>query len=178
MVIYYIFICCPLTLRALLCQVASISLTISCRPSSLTIAISVIAATLHFPVTLSLFALAVSRATAWGTVGHATVATIAKNFLTSEATGFVSSVLGSGTTMASVASWADTYRYTSAGAFTKPYHFIDSEDAPPSSCGVKLSRDCGTGGCIVSAIANYVRSPFHHLPPLAFSPLSSFLSRA
>ena len=155
-VIYYMFIYDPLTPRTLLCQVASIPLTASCGPSSLTSVVFVIAVSMCLPLTLSLFALAVPQAIAWGSVGHATVATIANNFLTSEATAFVSSVLGSGTTMASIASWADTYRYTSAGAFSKPYHFIDSEDAPPSSCGVKLSRDCGTGGCIVSAIANYV----------------------
>jgi hypothetical protein len=99
-------------------------------------------------------------AVAWGTVGHATVATIATKFLTSEASDFVSSILGSGTTMASVASWADSFRYTSAGSFSAPFHYIDAEDSPPSSCGVTLSRDCGSSGCIVSAIANYVRAPF------------------
>jgi hypothetical protein len=51
---------------------------------------------------------------------------------------------------------ADTYRYTSAGLYSKPYHFIDAQDNPPSSCGVEYSRDCGEGGCVVSAIKNYV----------------------
>lgn len=38
----------------------------------------------------------------------------------------------------------------------------DAEDSPPSSCSVDLNRDCGTGGCVVSAIANYVgASTFH-----------------
>jgi len=32
---------------------------------------------------------------------------------------------------------------------------IDAIDSPPSSCGVDLVRDC-EGGCIVSAIGNYV----------------------
>ncbi|KAI4094761.1 MAG: hypothetical protein LQ348_001482 [Seirophora lacunosa] len=32
----------------------------------------------------------------------------------------------------------------------------DAEDNPPSTCSVDLNRDCGAGGCIVSAIANYV----------------------
>ena len=35
--------------------------------------------------------------------------------------------------------------------------YIDAEDAPPSACSVDLNRDCGTGGCIVSAIANYTQ---------------------
>lgn len=37
---------------------------------------------------------------------------------------------------------------------------VDAEDSPPSACSVDLNRDCGTGGCIVSAIANYVCSRF------------------
>jgi hypothetical protein len=52
---------------------------------------------------------------------------------------------------------ADTYKYTSAGSFSKPYHFIDAQDNPPSSCNVDYSRDCGSTGCVVAAIKNYVR---------------------
>ncbi|KAL8674655.1 MAG: hypothetical protein Q9168_000963 [Polycauliona sp. 1 TL-2023] len=80
--------------------------------------------------------------------------------------------------MSSVASWADEYRYTTPGKFSAPLHyigkpggdmrgqrrarvlmngFVDAEDGPPDTCSVNLSRDCGAGGCIVSAIANYVR---------------------
>jgi hypothetical protein len=60
---------------------------------------------------------------------------------------------------------ADTYRYTSAGLYSRPYHFIDAQDNPPSSCGVDYSRDCGKGGCVVSAIKNYVSitRPGQHL---------------
>jgi hypothetical protein len=62
---------------------------------------------------------------------------------------------------------ADTYRYTTAGLYSKPYHFIDANDSPPSSCSVEYSRDCGSEGCVVSAIKNYVsiassRSPFYY----------------
>ncbi|KAI4109975.1 MAG: hypothetical protein L6R37_000325 [Teloschistes peruensis] len=94
---------------------------------------------------------------AWGVVGHATVATIADHYLTSQGRSYVSSLLGDGVTMASVASWADNYRYTTAGKFSAPFHFIDAEDNPPSACSVDLNRDCGAGGCIVSAIANYTQ---------------------
>jgi hypothetical protein len=51
---------------------------------------------------------------------------------------------------------ADTYKYTSAGLYSKPYHFIDAQDDPPSSCNVDYNRDCGSGGCVVAAIQNYV----------------------
>jgi hypothetical protein len=55
--------------------------------------------------------------------------------------------------------WADSFRYTQAGKFSAPFHFIDAEDNPPSSCGVTYSRDCGEKGCVVGAISNYVRDP-------------------
>ena len=58
---------------------------------------------------------------AWGTVGHATVATIANNYLTSEAETYVAEILGKDVSMASVASWADDYRYTTAGKFSAPF---------------------------------------------------------
>lgn len=58
--------------------------------------------------------------------------------------------------LAYVATWADTYRYTSEGSFSAPYHFIDAQDKPPGTCGVDYDRDCGDEGCVISAIANYV----------------------
>lgn len=57
--------------------------------------------------------------------------------------------------MASVATWADSYRYTTAGSFSAPFHYIDAQDSPPDSCGVDYDRDCGTTGCVVAAIQNY-----------------------
>lgn len=95
---------------------------------------------------------------AWGAVGHATVATIAQKYLTSQAQTYVSGLLGSGVTMASVASWADDYRYTTAGRFSAGFHYVDAEDNPPSSCSVSVARDC-SGSCILTAIANYVSRP-------------------
>ena len=93
---------------------------------------------------------------AWGILGHATVAQIASKYLTAQAKTYVAGLLGPGVTMPSISSYADDYRYTTAGKFSAPYHFIDAEDNPPSACSVDLNRDCGTGGCVVSAIANYV----------------------
>ena len=66
-----------------------------------------------------IFALPCARA--WGTVGQATVATIANNYLTSTAKTYVADILGQEVSMASVASWADDYRYTTAGKFSAPF---------------------------------------------------------
>ena len=95
---------------------------------------------------------------AWGALGHATVAYVASNFLEPATVTFVQNILGdtSSSYMASVASWADSYRETSAGKFSEPFHFIDAQDSPPKSCDVVYSRDCGQGGCVVAAINNYV----------------------
>ncbi|KAI1481574.1 S1/P1 nuclease [Daldinia eschscholtzii] len=94
---------------------------------------------------------------AWGAMGHETVAYIASNYVSSSTKSFFQDLLGdtSADYLASVAPWADSYRYTSAGKFTAPFHYIDANDNPPSSCGVDLDRDCGAEGCIVHALQNY-----------------------
>lgn len=111
---------------------------------------------------------ALPSAYAWGALGHETVAYVASNFVTAETVTFAQKILGdtSSAYLANVATWADTYRYTSAGKFSEPYHFIDALDDPPTSCNVDYARDCGTGGCVVRAINNYVSRP----APTASSP--------
>ncbi|KAI1174646.1 nuclease S1 precursor [Nemania sp. FL0916] len=110
---------------------------------------------------LSTLALAASAALpgamAWGAMGHETIAYIASNFVASSTKSYFQSLLGdtSADYLASVAAWADSYRYTTAGAFSAPFHYIDANDSPPSSCSVSYSRDCGSEGCVVSAIQNY-----------------------
>ncbi|TVY23671.1 Nuclease S1 [Lachnellula hyalina] len=94
---------------------------------------------------------------AWGSLGHETVAYVASNFVSSDTTSFFQTILHNQTDsyLAGVATWADSFRYTAAGRFSAPFHFIDAEDDPPTSCGVKYSRDCPVEGCIVGAILNY-----------------------
>jgi hypothetical protein len=100
----------------------------------------------------------VHHALGWGTLGHETVAFVAQNFVASDTKAFFSSILKDHSTeyLAKVATWADSFRYTKAGRFSEPFHFIDAEDSPPDSCEVKYSRDCGKSGCVVGAINNYV----------------------
>ncbi|PQE31297.1 nuclease s1 protein [Rutstroemia sp. NJR-2017a WRK4] len=114
-----------------------------------------------------LLAAGVPSSYAWGTLGHYTVGYVATNFgmgtlsvldLLSTATKtYFQKILSDTTTdyLATVATWADSYRYTTAGSFSAPFHYIDAQDSPPSSCGVEYSRDCGSTGCVVSAINNY-----------------------
>lgn len=117
---------------------------------------------------------------AWGSLGHATVAYIAQNYVTDDvATWYESTpdlilqtlfreadtqdraqgVLDdtSDSYLANIASWADSYRETTAGAWSASLHFIDAEDDPPTACNVDFDRDCGDTGCSVSAITNYTQ---------------------
>ena len=95
---------------------------------------------------------------AWGALGHETVGYVASNFLQPQTVAWAQNILKDTTSsyLANVASWADSYRATTAGKFSAPFHFIDALDNPPSTCGVSYSRDCGKSGCVVSAINNYV----------------------
>lgn len=94
---------------------------------------------------------------AWGELGHYTIAYVATDFVTSETESFFQDILGdtSSDYLASVAAWADSYRYTDSGEWSEPLHFIDAQDDPPSTCNVDYDRDCGDTGCVVSAINNY-----------------------
>jgi len=96
---------------------------------------------------------------AWGVLGHATVAYVAQNYLSTGAASWAKGVLSDTSTsyLANIASWADDYRATTAGAWSAPLHFIDAEDNPPTSCNVNYARDCGSTGCSVSALANYTQ---------------------
>ena len=99
----------------------------------------------------------IPQVSAWGTLGHDTVAFIAQTFISNQTKTFTQSLLNDTSTsyLANVATWADTYRYTAEGTFSAPLHYIDALDSPPESCNVDYERDCPEEGCIVSAIANY-----------------------
>ncbi|KAJ5771965.1 hypothetical protein N7520_002494 [Penicillium odoratum] len=111
-----------------------------------------------YKVALVTFGL-MTGANAWGSLGHATVAYVAQNYLSSDTAAWAQGVLNDTSTsyLANIASWADTYRATTAGKWSAPFHFIDAEDSPPTDCNVNYERDCGDSGCSVSAIANYTQ---------------------
>ncbi|KAF3013712.1 hypothetical protein E8E14_004753 [Neopestalotiopsis sp. 37M] len=112
-----------------------------------------------FIKTLALASASLPAASAWGTLGHATVAYIAQNYVDDTVKSWAQGLLGdtSDSYLANVASWADEYRATTAGKWSAPFHFIDAEDSPPTDCNVDYDRDCGSTGCSVSAIANYTQ---------------------
>ena len=88
---------------------------------------------------------ALQRAQAWGTLGHETVGYIAQNFVKNSTQAWAQAILDdtSSSYLANISTWADDYKYTSEGAFSSAFHYIDAEDNPPASCNVDFDRDCG-----------------------------------
>jgi len=58
--------------------------------------------------------------------------------------------------MANVATWADQYRTEPDGTWSAGLHFVDPLDGPPPESCVIHEMDCPEGGCVMSALANYV----------------------
>ncbi|KAH9160634.1 nuclease Le1 [Lactarius sanguifluus] len=112
---------------------------------------------LALPYALAAVVVAPSGVAAWGSLGHQTTGYVAMQFLTPNTLSTVQSILGStfSFSLGPASTWADTVHSQTTFKFTAPYHFIDAEDNPPSSCSVDLARDCGASGCVVSAIQNY-----------------------
>ncbi|KAL7271029.1 hypothetical protein RUND412_006244 [Rhizina undulata] len=102
--------------------------------------------------------LAVPFVSAWGRLGHETVALLAQSYLLPGTIEKVQTLLNdTGTTyLANVALWADNYRYTAEGAYTSGFHYIDGTDGdPPESCIIDYATDCPeVGGCITARLAD------------------------
>jgi S1/P1 Nuclease len=94
---------------------------------------------------------------AWGMLGHRTVAYIAYGLSSPETQQLVDTILdyeGDGRDVSDGAIWPDQIRH--ARPWTGAWHFIDALDNPPHHCEVSYPADCGVGneGCIVSALRN------------------------
>jgi nuclease S1 len=81
---------------------------------------------------------------AWGREGHEVVALIAEHYMTGAAKAKATALLD-GSSIESVASWADDYR--SDHRETAPWHFINS---PLTHYRIVLVRDCPRGQCVVA----------------------------
>ena len=75
---------------------------------------------------------ALPYASAWGSLGHTTVAYIAQNYVSHKTAKFAQRLFNdtSSAYLANVATWADSYRYEAGGQFSSVYHYIDALDNP------------------------------------------------
>ncbi|KAH8693401.1 S1/P1 nuclease [Phaeosphaeriaceae sp. PMI808] len=95
---------------------------------------------------------------AWGNLAHRTIALLAQNYFTQDASEYVRDLLGS-ETLDSAAIWADEYKQLPEGRNTGSWHFVDARDDPPDSCSVDYHRDCHSNRtCIIDAIENMTSS--------------------
>lgn len=97
-----------------------------------------------------LFLLCAVPALAWGPEGHRLVARLAEARLTPGAQARVAAILGSGVTLASMASWADDIR--PARKETEPWHYIN---VPISRPHLDMARDCPSGNCVVAKVTEF-----------------------
>jgi hypothetical protein len=91
---------------------------------------------------------------AWGSLGHRTVAYLASLYFTPEATRFTNHLLN-GQDISEASLFADRIRYIPSFHYSAAWHYIDAQDDPPRQCGINITRDCLSEGCVVSAIANH-----------------------
>ena len=88
----------------------------------------------------------------WGPEGHNLVARLAAAHLTPAAAARVAEILGPGTTMQAVASWADQIRRSRAA--TGPWHYIDIPIGQPH---LDMARDCPKGDCVIAKIEDFTK---------------------
>jgi len=122
---------------------------------------------------LSLICLVSSgTASAWGTAGHAIIADIAESRLSPTTLGQVQQLLAliHQRHLASIASWADEWRFNHPE--TGRWHYVD---IPLSVTDYNPARDCPSGSCVVAKIEEFTkaltdrsRSPQERLQALEF----------
>ncbi|KAF2268198.1 phospholipase C/P1 nuclease [Lojkania enalia] len=100
--------------------------------------------------------LLVAPTAAWYVDVHNQIGFMAEKFLNKHATSVIQDILepqynGS---IGRAAAWADAYAHTHEGRYSYNWHFIDTEDDPPSNCTLNYAEDCSSKGCVVSAIQN------------------------
>ena len=96
---------------------------------------------------------AAGPAAAWGDRGHSIVAEIAQRHLTPAAAAKLQELLGGTLSLASIASWADDYKFTDPGLKTKPWHFINIDIAKDFVPG----QNCPGGACLPEALSQQIK---------------------
>ncbi|RMZ77526.1 hypothetical protein DV737_g4314, partial [Chaetothyriales sp. CBS 132003] len=122
----------------------------------------------HLRLLLLLLACLATSVSAWGSLGHRTVAYLATLYSSSSNTTHMVNSLLLGQDISEAALFADKVAHMPSFAYSRPWHYIDAADDPPRSCGINITRDCPSAsaslplsssstGCIVSALSNQTR---------------------
>jgi hypothetical protein len=89
----------------------------------------------------------------WGPEGHALIARIAETQLTPKARDQIAAILGPGSTLVSIASWADEIRRSRPE--TGGWHYID---IPINRPHLDMARDCPKGNCVIAKIEDFEKA--------------------
>ncbi len=106
-----------------------------------------------------------NSAFAWGASGHSIVAELAQRRLTDAAATAVEKLIGRAS-LASIASWADDYKFVFGGAKTKRWHYVDIDTKAGS---YSAATDCQLeeeGDCIVKALEREMKLLANSAMPL------------
>ena len=103
-----------------------------------------------------------TAAYAWGATGHAIIAELAQRRITSSGTpaptSTLTDLLGTGVSLASIASWADDYALIPAGKKTRGWHRIAIDLGATEKNWKGDCKDVGEGDCLPNALARQINT--------------------
>lgn len=109
---------------------------------------------------LTVIVAAPTAAYAWGATGHAIIAELAQRRLTATGspapTSTLTDLLGTGVSLASIATWADDYALTPAGKKTRGWHRIAIDLGATEKNWKGDCQDEGEGDCLPIALAREI----------------------
>jgi hypothetical protein len=106
--------------------------------------------------TLPLLILLTPLTQAWGEIGHRTIGYLAFRYLDPAGLALFNTLIQPDATfdISDGAVWADNQKFK--WPWSKPWHYIDAKDNPPSACSITYSSDWPKDkGCIIGAIKNF-----------------------
>jgi hypothetical protein len=111
--------------------------------------------TTRFFALLTLILTLLHPAYAWGSLAHRTVAYLSTLYTHHTTHRFTNALLHR-QDISEAALFPDKIAHMPMFAYTRPWHYIDAQDSPPTQCSLNMTRDCAlSSGCIVSALSNH-----------------------
>ena len=119
----------------------------------------------------------------WGTDGHEIIGNIAYERLSTKSQEKACAILSMNddndplfgddgqSCLGRIADWADAYKYSHDGGWSKPLHYVDVEDSlvtngchynNTDNCTFVYERDCANDFCVAGAVTNYSTRLINH----------------
>lgn len=130
------------------------------------------------------FLMKIEQSYSWGMDGHEIIGNIAYERLSTKSQEKACAILSKNndnkplfgdddgqSCLGRVADWADEYKYSHDGGWSKPLHFVDVQDTlvpngchynNTDNCTFVYERDCVNDFCVAGAVANYSQRMINH----------------